>query len=209
MKVLDPSFTIDAVDLRSGVEKLKNVEAKGRVCYKSEGYTTDDSYLRFTKMLNTMKHESVMEHSTIGVVFVCNRGFSHELVRHRNCAFSQESTRYCNYAKDKFGNEITVIKPPKFDTWHFNDRAIWNRAMLSAEKHYFDMLEWRKPQDARGVLPIDVKTEIAITTNLREWKHILNVRTQNAAHPSMQQLMRPLLKEFQQIIPIIFDDITY
>jgi thymidylate synthase ThyX len=144
-------------------------------------------------------------------------GNTHELVRHRHSGFSQESTRYCNYSKNKFSNELTFIAP----VWYQNEvipeysmttprMAEFENALQTAEDKYMKLIqEGLAPQDARGVLTIDLKTEIIITTNLREWRHILKLRTSNAAHPSMQELMRPLLNEFKELIPVVFDDISY
>ena len=145
------------------------------------------------------------------VKFICNRGFTHELVRHRTgCSYAQESTRYCNYTRDTFGNEITCIIPP----WYYrNDvedssRIIWRKSMEKCEQHYFRLIELGlSPQDARGVLPIDIKTEIIIDANIRQWRHIFKMRTVSGAHPSMQQLLIPLLQECKEKIPILFDDI--
>ncbi len=191
----------------NGNEILKLIELAGRTCYKSHNLITDDSAKNFVEKIAKRGHESVIEHYNVTVRFICNRGFTHELVRHRLAAYSQESTRYCNYTKDKFGSEITVIKPfeLKEGTKEFE---IWKTAMENAEKSYMEMVNnGSKPENARGVLPIDIKTEIVITTNLREWKHIFSLRTSQAAHPSMRELMIPLLKEFKEKIPVIFDSI--
>lgn len=206
MKIIEPSYEIlTPID---GKEILKRLEIAGRVCYKSEERITDDSALKFLNVICSRNHESVLEHVSISVRFICCRGFTHELVRHRIASFSQESTRYCNYSKDKFGNEITVVKPTWYDKEDRQTRIYWEVAMLRSETQYFRLLKsGLKSQDARGVLPIDLKTEIVITANLREWKHILDLRTATAAHPSMKQLMRPLLEEFQENIPVIYDDV--
>ena len=191
----------------NGDEILKLIELAGRTCYKSHDLITPDSAKNFVEKIAQRGHESVIEHYNVTVRFICNRGFTHELVRHRLAAYSQESTRYCNYTKDKFGSEITVIKPFEIDEGT-KEYEIWKTAMENAEKSYMEMVNnGSKPENARGVLPIDIKTEIVITTNLREWKHIFSLRTSKAAHPSMRELMIPLLKEFQKKIPVIFDSI--
>jgi thymidylate synthase (FAD) len=143
----------------------------------------------------------------MSVRFVLDRGVSHELVRHRLCAFSQESTRYCNYAKDKFGREITVVGPcfwePDSAEW-----THWRNACEAAERYYFYLLDsGATPQEARSVLPNSLKTEIVTTANLREWRHILTLRTGLAAHPQIREVMVPLLAEMKDRIPVIFDDI--
>ena len=205
VKIIKPSYEI--LTPINGDEILKLIELAGRTCYKSNDLITPDSARGFVERIAKRGHESVIEHYNITVRFVCNRGFTHELVRHRLAAFSQESTRYCNYTKDKFGNEITVIKPAELNEGT-EEYSIWKQAMENAEKSYMAMISaGSKPENARGVLPIDIKTEIVITANLREWKHIFTLRTSPAAHPSMRELMIPLAKEFQQKIPVIFDHV--
>jgi len=211
MKIIDPSYKI--LTPINGHDILRIIEKAGRICYKSEGKISIDSHVDLVKNLIKRGHESVLEHFNITIHFICNRGFSHELVRHRLASYSQESTRYCNYSQEKFGKEITIIKP-----WWIKNKGmdgniimqniIWEEAMQDAEKRYFHLLRrGLAPQEARGVLPIDLKTEIIITTNLREWRHILKLRTSKAAHPSMRELMIPLLEEFQKRIPVVFGDI--
>lgn len=203
MKIISPSYEI--MTPINGLEMLKHLELAGRVCYKSEDKITDESCKKFTKMIKTRKHESVLEHCSVSVRFICNRGFTHELVRHRVASFSQESTRYVNYSKGKHGSEITVIVPPNFSTWEVEARLEWEYAMEDCERRYMRLLELgRSPQEARGVLPIDVKTEIVITANLREWMHIFDLRCSSNAHPSMQELMIPLRAEFKQELPELF-----
>lgn len=205
VKIIKPSYEI--LTPINGDEILKLIELAGRTCYKSNDLITPDSAKGFVERIAKRGHESVIEHYNITVRFVCNRGFTHELVRHRLAAFSQESTRYCNYTKDKFGNEITVIKPAELIEGS-EEYNIWKQAMENSEKSYMAMMAvGSKPENARGVLPIDIKTEIVITANLREWKHILTLRTSKAAHPSMRELMIPLAKEFQSKIPVIFDHV--
>ena len=205
VKIVKPSYEI--LTPINGDEILKLIELAGRTCYKSDNLITPDSAKNFVEKIAQRGHESVIEHYNITVRFICNRGFTHELVRHRLAAYSQESTRYCNYNKDKFGSEITVIKPFEINEYT-KEYDLWKEAMQNAEKSYMAMIEnGSKPENARGVLPIDIKTEIVITTNLREWKHIFKLRTSKAAHPSMRELMIPLLKEFKEKIPVIFDKI--
>ncbi|MBD5398388.1 FAD-dependent thymidylate synthase [bacterium] len=205
VKIVKPRYEI--LTPINGEEILKLIELAGRTCYKSNDLITPDSAKGFVERIAKRGHESVIEHYNITVRFICNRGFTHELVRHRLAAYSQESTRYCNYTKDKFGSEITVIKPFEIEE-NTKEFDLWKSAMENAEKSYMAMMEnGSKPENARGVLPIDIKTEIVITTNLREWKHIFELRTSKAAHPSMRELMIPLLKEFQSKIPVIFDNI--
>lgn len=204
MNVIKPSYEIlDHNNL------LRNIELGGRVCYKSEGAMCDTPNTNLLEKWKTMKHYSVFEHGVITVKFVCDRGVSHELVRHRLAAFSQESTRYCNYSKDKFGREITVIDP-RGSFWEDNEKCfdLWRIAMQVAEHHYFALLDaGATPQQARDVLPNSLKTEIQVTANVREWRHILNLRTDKAAHPQMRELMIPLLQDFAKRWPILFEDV--
>jgi len=225
MRFINPSFSIEDEKYLDPIRIMKLIERAGRNCYKSEKKITKDSYINFIKMLvQNYKHLSVIEHGNITVRFICNRGFTHELVRHRLAAYSQESTRYCNYSKGK-SPHITfiipsiyqdILKPGEydFDCWFSNEFSEtpglidWILAMASAEESYFTLINnGLKPQIARGVLPIDLKTEIVMTCNLREWRHIFSLRTSEAAHPSMHQLMRPLLKKFKEMFPPIYEDI--
>ena len=158
-------------------------------------------------MLISRGHEAMIEHSSLSVKFTVDRGVSHELVRHRIASFAQESTRYCNYSKDKFDNGITFIKPFFFKdgTEEYNK---WINAMEDAEDYYLELIAMGKtPQEARSVLPNSTKTEITITANYREWRNFFKLRTAKAAHPQMQEVTRPLLKELKEKLPIIFDDI--
>lgn len=205
VKIIKPSYEI--LTPINGDEILKLIELAGRTCYKSNDLITPDSARGFVEKIAKRGHESVLEHYNITVRFICNRGFTHELVRHRLAAYSQESTRYCNYTKDKFGSEITVIKPYELNEGT-KEYDIWKHAMENAEASYMEMMtNGSKPENARGVLPIDIKTEIVITTNLREWRHIFKLRTSPAAHPSMRELMIPLAREFMQKIPVVFDSV--
>lgn len=210
MKILKPLFIIE--DNVNGTDMLKRIERAGRTCYKSEDKITEKTATIFVSMLIKKGHETVLEHEKITVRVICDRGVSHEIVRHRIASYSQESTRYCNYSKDKFGNEITVIEPcfwttSKNDSKKFN---VWKSAMEAAEKAYFDLVEQgATPQEARSVLPNSLKTEIVMTMNLREWRHFFKLRTSSAAHPQMLEISRPMLDEFKKLIPMVFEDITY
>lgn len=206
MKIITPSFEIlTPVD---GQAILKHIEQCGRVCYKSEGKTTDTSAAAFVRGIIKRGHEAVLEHASITVRFVCDRGVSHEIVRHRLASYCQESTRYCNYIKEDFGKEITVIKPLYLDegTRAF---ASWRNVCETAERSYFTLLEWGcTPQEARAVLPNSLKTEVVMTADLREWRHFLKLRTAPAAHPQMREVAVPLLRWMQEHVPVMFDDIT-
>lgn len=215
MKVIDAFYEI--LNLGDGVEVLRFLEKVGRVCYKSEGLITEDSYLKFIKLILDRGHEAMLEHYSFSVRFISNRGFTHELVRHRLAAFAQESTRWCNYSQDKFGGELTFIRPlwtkredrQKGSKTMITTVAGWEKDMQSVETTYlYALRDGLAPQEARGFLPNDLKTEIVMTANLREWRHVLKLRTAKNAHPDMQFLMVPLLKELQGRIPLVFDDIV-
>ena len=205
MKIINASYRIETpID---GAEILKRIEKAGRTCYKSEDRITDESAESFVRKLIERGHESVLEHASITVRFVCDRGVSHEIVRHRLASYSQESTRYCNYGNDRFGSELTFIKPCFFKEKK-GAYCSWYNSMDFAECAYFDMLDdGCTPQEARSVLPNSVKTELVMTANLREWRHFLKLRTAKAAHPQMRELTVPLLHELQRQIPVVFDDI--
>ena len=215
MKIIKPSYEILTPISDGGIKELQHIEKIGRVCYKSENRIIDDgeSAKKFVKMLISNGHEAMIEHSSLSVKFVVDRGVSHELVRHRIASFAQESTRYCNYSKDKFGNEITVILPCFFDTGMgiLSNSLVyqeWKLACECAEERYFNLLKMgATPQQARTVLPNSLKTEITITANYREWRNFFKLRTAEASHPQMREVTIPLLKELKTLIPIIFDDI--
>lgn len=209
MKIIKAGYEILTAISEVGIAELQHIEKIGRVCYKSEDKITEDgeSARKFVKMLIDRGHEAMIEHSSLSVKFIVDRGVSHELVRHRIASFAQESTRYCNYSKDKFGKEITVIDPcffsPLSDSYTF-----WKHAMEIAEAHYFSLLDsGATPQEARSVLPNSTKTEITITANYREWRNFFKLRTAKAAHPQMREVTIPLLAELKKKLPIIFDDI--
>lgn len=185
---------------------LKQIELAGRTAYKSEDKITNDSAKDFVKMILKRGHLSVIEHQSVSVRFICDRGVSHEIVRHRLASYTQESTRYCNYTKGKFGSEITVIEPC---FWSQDDEKykVWKQTIEQIESAYNKLVELgATPQEARSILPNSLKTEIVVTMNLREWRHFFTMRTSTAAHPQMREVAIPLLKEFQKHIPIIFDD---
>ena len=210
MKSFKSAFEIlDKVDGQAILQKL---EQAGRTCYRSEGRMTEESAFAFVKMIIDSGHETVLEHEKVSVRVVCDRGISHEIVRHRIASYSQESTRYCNYSKDKFGNEISVIEPC---FWMGNSDSVckyevWKQAMEYAELAYFKLIQaGASPQEARTVLPNSLRTEIVMTMNLREWRHFFKLRTATAAHPQMREIACPLLDEFKRLIPVVFEDITY
>lgn len=206
MRVIKPSFEfLQEID---GEEILNRLERAGRVCYKSEDKITDNSAKKFLANIINRGHESVLEHEKITVSIICDRGVSHELVRHRIASYSQESTRYCNYSKEKFGNELTFISPC---FWSQDDSMylLWSEQMQQIENTYNKLIKiGATPQEARSVLPNSLKTQIVVTMNIREWRHFFKLRTDAAAHPQMREVANMLLVEFQKKIPVLFDDIS-
>lgn len=208
MRVINAGYEI--ISELNGEEILKHIERCARVCYKSEDRITDGSAEKMVAALIRSGHEAMLEHYSFTVKFICDRGISHELVRHRIASFAQESSRYCCYAKDKFGKELTFINPcfwePDSDNY-----ARWFHEMDEAEKTYLAMIEsGATPEQARDILPISIKTEIVMTANLREWRHFFKLRAEGVTgkpHPQMLEITIPLLKELKQKIPVVFDDI--
>ena len=190
---------------------IEKIEQVARTCYKSEGKIQEGSATKLVAGLIKSGHEAMLEHASVTVKFVVDRGISHELVRHRIASFAQESTRYCNYSKDDFGSEITFIIPDyleyKSEGWN-----IWKESMKQAEDAYFKMLDFGlSPQQARAVLPNSLKTEVVMTANLREWRHFFKLRALGATgkpHPQMLEVAVPLLEDMKNLIPVVFDDLV-
>lgn len=205
MKVIEPK--VEFISTIDGKAILKQIEQCGRVCYKSEDNIAAGTAEKFVANIIKRGHEAVLEHFSFSVKFTCDRGVSHEIVRHRVASYCQESTRYCNYSNDKFGSEITVIKPLYLEPGTLGYDA-WFMACQTAEGAYFDLLDWGcSPQEARAVLPNSLKTEIIMTANLREYRHFFKLRCAKAAHPQMRELANMLLKMCKEQIPVVFDDI--
>lgn len=221
MNKIKASYEILTPISEGGIKELQHIEKIGRVCYKSEDYITEDgeSARKFVAMLIRNGHEAMIEHSFLSVKFTVDRGVSHELVRHRIASFAQESTRYCNYAKDKFGAECAFIDlepgimlDNKMKKMSGEEIALvmteWTSAMEDAERHYMRLLELgATPQIARAVLPNSTKTEITVSANYREWRNFFKLRVPADVHPQMREVTIPLLRELKEMIPVIFDDI--
>lgn len=209
MKAIKP-YTQIYLDF-DGQKMLEKIKQVARTCYKSEGRIKEGSAEKMVKALVNSGHEAMLEHASVTVKFVVDRGISHEIVRHRMASFAQESTRYCNYSKDDFGSEITFIIPDyleyKSEGWN-----IWKESMKQSEDAYFKMLDFGlSPQQARAVLPNSTKTEIVMTANLREWRHFFKLRAEGVTgspHPQMLEVAVPLLQDMQKLIPVIFDNIA-
>lgn len=205
MRIIEPYFEI--LDELDGKKMLQKIERIGRVCYKSEDLITEDSAEKFIRNILKRGHESVIEHEKISVKMVCDRGVTHEIVRHRVASYSQESTRYCNYQKDKFGNELTFIKPVfwKEDSPEY---TLWKESMQQIEDQYMKLIEMgASAQEARSILPNSLKTEIVVTMNLREWRHFFRLRTASAAHPQIREIAGMVLEEFRRQIQVVFDEL--
>lgn len=205
-KVALPDYQI--LDDINGKEMLKKLERIIRVCYKSENNINEGSAERMVSQIIKSGHTAMLEHENISVKFITDRGVSHELVRHRHCGFAQESSRYCSYDKDKFGNKIAVIKPLLFEKGS-PEYLLWLEAMNNAGKAYQELKNNYniKNDMARGVLPTDLKTEISVTASLREWRAIFGLRCANDAHPAIRDLMKKLLEDLYGRIPVVFDDL--
>lgn len=237
MKIINASYEI--MDPKIEVAKdyiYKKIERVGRTCYKSEKNITDQSASLFIHNLIKRGHGAMLEHASITVKFTVDRGVTHEAIRHRVASFAQESTRYCNYSNEKFGNEITVIDSmfyngvPKsvkeaiqrdefVDTSRFspdladliNRYRLWYNDCLRAENTYLSMIKYgATPEEARSVLPTSLKAELVVTANVREWRHILNLRaagTTGKPHPQIAEVMVPLCGELATYMPELFNDI--
>ena len=224
MKLVKQGHQILSLISPGGIQELQRIEIAGRTCYKSEDKISPDgeSAKRFVKMIIDNGHEAMLEHSSLSVRFICSRGVSHEIVRHRLFSFAQESTRYCNYSKGKFGGECTFIVPPdqdwSVDTEEYHDqyggieigskKGLWYDALRIAEIDYMELLEagWT-PQQARDVLPNALKTEIVVTGNYREWRHFFKLRCDEKAHPHIRLLAQETLEDLRYRIPVVFDDL--
>lgn len=218
MKIINPKVDppVVGVPLLPAKYLYSIVEAAGRTCYLSERVAGDTTEA-FIKRLMRRKHWSVLEHASISLRFTCDRGVTHELVRHRLASYSQESTRYCNYSGDKFGKEIKVIDLATGFQYDLNDPKDcakyneWLQAMEDAERHYLRMLELgATPQEARSVLPNSTKTEIVVTMNVREWRHFLEMRwvgVAGAPHPQMVELAKLAYDVLVSNYPLFFEDI--
>ena len=213
MKIINAGYEIlrphmDGPEARNAIYQL--IEQAGRTCYKSESAITPESAAAFVQKIVKNHHEAMLEHASMTVKFIVDRGVSHELVRHRLASFAQESTRYCNYSKDKFDGEVTFIQPLFFEAGSV-EYMVWKKMCQEAENTYLAMLQMnRTPQEARSVLPNSLKTEVIMTANMRDWRHFFRLRAAGetgAPHPQMAEVAVPLLREVQAYLPELFGDI--
>ena len=206
MKIIKPGYIIETPITG---DELKQIEKAARTCYKSEDKMTSESAEKMVRRLIDSGHEAMLEHSFLSVKFICDRGVSHEIVRHRHFSYAQESTRYCNYSNDKFNGEVAFIEPFFFyDSLRY---TIWCDSVKNAEQAYLYLIKnGATPQEARSVLPNSLKTEIVVSGNYREWRHFLKLRAARytgPAHPQMEEITQPLLMGLHELIPVVFDDI--
>lgn len=205
MEIIEPKICVENYDSR---KIMKNLERACRTCYRSEDLITEDSYRKLLMNCINKGHESILEHEKITVRMICDVGVYKDLTRHRFASFSIESTRYCNYGKDKFNNEIKFIRPVFAD--EIDKFNIWEDTMHTIENAYMKMVAaGYKPDEMRMILPHSTAAEVTMTANIREWKHILDLRTKKMTHPAVRQLMIPLLLNFKKNMPEIFGDIEY
>ncbi|MBR7024472.1 MAG: FAD-dependent thymidylate synthase [Selenomonadaceae bacterium] len=205
MKIIEAG--VELVEDFDAAAIMKKIERAGRVCYKSESNITCDSAEKFIRGIIKRGHESVIEHATVSFKIICDRGVTHELVRHRIASYSQESTRFCDYTAGKFGGELTFIKPC---FWNDDDEnfKLWKETMALVEKNYLALrANGARPEEARSILPNSLKTEIFVTMNLREWRHFLKLRTAKAAHPQMREVALKIHSILAEKLPAVFDDI--
>lgn len=206
MKIIKPYIEIE--DEINGKHILSKLEKIGRVCYKSESNIYEGSSEKFLSNIIKRNHESVLEHANLSIRVVCDRGVSHEIVRHRIASYSQESTRYCNYSNEKFNNELTFINPCFWEE-NSTEFKLWEKTMLEIENNYMELInKGVKAQEARSILPNSIKTELVITMNIRSWRNFLNLRTSMSAHPQIREIAFMILKELKSQIPVLFDDIN-
>lgn len=220
MLLVKPEIQVENYD---SIKIMKNIEKACRTCYRSESLITEDSYKKLLKNCINRGHESILEHEKITIRMVCDIGVYKDLTRHRFGSFSIESTRYCNYNKDKFGNEIKFIEPVFYtDSWKLANyegaamtteelkSSIWYNCMEEIEDSYNYMGELEcTPDEMRMLLPHSTAAEVTMTANIREWRHILELRCGKAAHPAIRQLLIPLLLKFKEDMPELFFAIDY
>lgn len=220
MKIIKPKIIIEDLDY---TKIMKNIEKACRTCYRSEDKITEDSYKTLLKNCINRGHESVLEHEKITIQMICDIGVYKDLTRHRHASFSIESTRFCNYNKDKFDNQLHLIEPIFYEkSWtEANSQGsamsvdeqksyYWHDCMKNIEQTYNAMIELGSiPDEARMILPHSTAATVTMTANIREWKHILELRCTKHAHPSVQQVMIPLLLYFKEKMPEIFNSIEY
>lgn len=232
MRLIKPN--VEILDNVNGDEVISKIATVARTCYKSESSSTPDKDKKLVENLVKLGHEAMLEFFDITVKFTCSRSIANEIIRCRLASYAQESTRYCDYSKDKFDHDITYIIPSelnipegKYTNWdndwcdvselkllypevdNLDDATnCFLQSIKNSEYYYFMLLDrgW-KPQQAREVLPHALKTELNMKANLREWRHFFSLRCSTKAHPDIRLLALDLLNQFHNLIPIVFDDL--
>ena len=208
MNIVEPWVEVRRFD---GKQIMKNLELAAKQCYRTQGNITDNSYDHFLRSCINRGHESVLEHEKVTVRIYSDIGSYKDLTRHRHASFSVESTRYCNYSKDKFNNQLSFIKPVNMNI--YSDSKLydeWHNTMEMLEKAYMNMSRnGATPDQLRMILPHSTAAEYVMTANIREWRHIFELRADKHTHPSIQQVMIPLLLYFKQEMPALFDEVNY
>lgn len=202
MKIINPSIELLWITENSEYQ----IELAGRTCYKSENHITTESAQIFSRKIRKSGHHAMIEHASASFRITTDRGISHEIVRHRLASYAQESTRYCNYSKNKFGNQCTFIEPPNLTP---SQKIVWEETCSFSEKQYFALLsDGCEPQIARSVLPNCLKTEIVMTANFREWRHFISLRGSKEAHPQIRPIAYNIWSLLMQKAPSIFEDLN-
>lgn len=200
MQIVKPAVELEWITPNA----LQIIERAGRICYKSEANIQDDSATDFVRKILSRGHHAVIEHAVASFRIITDRGITHEIVRHRLASYCQESTRYCNYAAEKFSQQISVIEPPDLNEQQYKT---WFSSCEAAEKQYFAMLaNGATPQIARAVLPTCLKTELIMTANFREWRHFLSLRLASGAHPQVREIAQMIAQKLAQECAIIFGE---
>lgn len=205
MQIVKPWIEIPEID---GIKIMKTLEKAAKQCYRTQGNIKEESYDHFLRNCISRGHESILEHEKITIRMYCDIGAYKDLTRHRHASFSVESTRYCNYTKDKFGNQISFMEPCNIEDAQMYET--WKKCMENIEETYNKMADQGAlPDQLRLLLPHSTAAELVMTANIREWRHILSLRADKHTHPSIQQLMIPLLLYFKEQMPALFDEINY
>ena len=207
MKIIEPKIYVEDYD---GIKIMKRLERACRTCYKSENLITEDSYKHLLTNCLNRGHESILEHEKISIRMICDIGVYKDLTRHRFASFSIESTRYCNYGKDKFDNEIKFIKPVHIEEGTENYK-IWEDTMKYIEKQYMEMGEKKGNTRSNENVTSTFNScrSLHAQQTLREWRHILSLRCSKMTHPAVRQLLIPLLLKFKKDMPELFENVEY
>jgi thymidylate synthase (FAD) len=209
MRIIEPSFEIvDPINQADGIRLLQKIERMARISHRSEEKQTPETWEKFIRAVVVGHGDySVIEHASATVIFRVDRGITHELVRHRLFSFTQESTRFVCATGKTYGDGMEFIMPSMMSVPQVQD--LWIQQMIEAEERYKKMVGYNtRPQEARSILPNSLAATIAVTGNLRNWRHFFLMRTSKETHPDFRRVTIPLLEQFQQLIPILYEDIV-